>query len=145
MKLALPAVALFVTSLLLTTALAADLADVKTVYLLPMSFGMDQYLAVRLTTGSKLQVVTDPQKGGRNLYRSNRTRTRKIFHDDLYGVVKTKGDDKRRRLRIREHFGKSAMQPMSTGRGAVFLVDRKTRDVLWSTRLKCPRVRQRAT
>ena len=41
---------------------AAGLSDVKTVYLLPMSSGLDQHLAVSLTTGNVLQVVTDPGK-----------------------------------------------------------------------------------
>ena len=41
---------------------AAGLDDVKTVYLLPMSNGLDQYLAQQLTAGAVLQVVTDPQK-----------------------------------------------------------------------------------
>ncbi len=44
------------------SALAAGLDDVKTVYLLPMSNGLDQYLAAQLTSGSVLQVVTDPKK-----------------------------------------------------------------------------------
>jgi len=41
---------------------AADLAGVHSVYLLPMSRGMDQYLANRLTGDRVFQVVTDPKK-----------------------------------------------------------------------------------
>ena len=41
---------------------AAALAQVKTVYILQMSRGMDQYLAHRLTKGGVVQVVTDPSK-----------------------------------------------------------------------------------
>jgi hypothetical protein len=41
---------------------AAGLGDIKTVYLLPMSSGLDQYLAQQLTAEAVLQVVTDPQK-----------------------------------------------------------------------------------
>ena len=48
--------------LMSTGAHAASLSDIKTVYVLPMSNGLDQYLAVELTTGAVLQVVTDPQK-----------------------------------------------------------------------------------
>src|SRR6185369_17773131 len=44
------------------SALAAGLGEVKTVYVLPMSNGLDQYLAAQLTSRSVLQVVTDPQK-----------------------------------------------------------------------------------
>src|SRR5206468_5543117 len=55
---------LLATALLLTSTgvHAAGLSDIKTVYLLPMSSGLDQFLAVQLTTGAVLQVVTDPQK-----------------------------------------------------------------------------------
>src|SRR5438270_355928 len=44
------------------TVSALDLGGVKTVYLLPMANGLDQFLAIKLTTGVILQVVTDPQK-----------------------------------------------------------------------------------
>lgn len=43
-------------------ASAVSLAQVKSVYLLPMSHGMDQYLANRLTRDGVFQVVTDPAK-----------------------------------------------------------------------------------
>jgi hypothetical protein len=39
---------------------AADLDTARTVYILSMSRGLDQYLANRLTNGHVLQVVTDP-------------------------------------------------------------------------------------
>jgi len=40
---------------------AADVSGVHAVYLLPMSHGMDQYLANHLTNEHLLQVVTDPK------------------------------------------------------------------------------------
>jgi hypothetical protein len=40
---------------------AASLGEVKSVYLFPMSNGLDQYLANRLTHDHILQVVTDPK------------------------------------------------------------------------------------
>jgi hypothetical protein len=40
---------------------AADLASVRSVYILQMPRGMDQYLANRLTTDHIFQVVTDPK------------------------------------------------------------------------------------
>lgn len=43
-------------------ASAVSLAQVKSVYLLPMSRGMDQYLANCLTRNGVFQVVTDPAK-----------------------------------------------------------------------------------
>ena len=40
---------------------AADLAAVRSVYILPMRSGLDQFLANRLTNGSVFRVVTDPK------------------------------------------------------------------------------------
>src|SRR5437868_8094324 len=40
----------------------AEVFGVKTVYILPMAGGLDQYLALQLTAGGVLQVVTDPKK-----------------------------------------------------------------------------------
>src|SRR5512142_1548832 len=39
----------------------ADLADVRTVYVMPMSRGMDQYLANRLSTQQVFRIVSDPK------------------------------------------------------------------------------------
>ena len=45
-----------------TLAFATDLATVKNVYVLRMAKGMDQYLANRITSEHLFQIVTDPQK-----------------------------------------------------------------------------------
>src|SRR5215472_12622067 len=47
---------------LLVAAPRPELAQIHTVYLLPMSAGLDQFLAVRITEHSLFQVVTDPAK-----------------------------------------------------------------------------------
>jgi hypothetical protein len=44
------------------TGSSRSLSEVKTIYVLPMSSGMDQYLASRLTRGHILLVVADPGK-----------------------------------------------------------------------------------
>jgi len=44
------------------TVASRKLSEVQTIYVLPMSSGMDQYLASRLTRGHILQVVADPAK-----------------------------------------------------------------------------------
>lgn len=44
------------------TGASRKLSEVQTIYVLPMSSGMDQYLASRLTREHILQVVADPQK-----------------------------------------------------------------------------------
>src|ERR1700723_1478629 len=52
---------LLISTLLPTGLRAASLAEVKSVYLFPMSNGLDQYLADRLTRDHVLQAVTDPK------------------------------------------------------------------------------------
>ena len=108
-------------------AAAADLSDTKTVYLLPMSNGLDQYLAIRLTTGVVLQVVTDPQKADAIVTdRIGAGFEQKL--DELYNVKPEKDDSGG----LTQNNAKSAMQPLSRSKGTIFLVDRKTRNVLWS-------------
>src|SRR5579864_6873366 len=110
----------------------ADMSGVKTVYLLPMSSGLDQYLAVRLTTGAVLQVVADPRNADAVL-------TDYIgqgFEDrlnELYGA-KPKIEDDKNDKNDKNGSGTEFVKPASgnRSRGAIFLVNRKTRDVLWS-------------
>jgi hypothetical protein len=103
---------------------AAELSDVKTVYLLPMANSLDQFLAIRLTTGVVLQVVTDPQKADAILTDKIGTSFEQKL-DDLYGVKQKDPDDK-------SDSTKFTPQAQSRAKGAVFLVDRKSRNVLWS-------------
>ncbi|MDP8990901.1 MAG: hypothetical protein M3N41_12585 [Acidobacteriota bacterium] len=117
--------------LISVSASAAGWNDVKTVYLLPMSNGLDQYLAGQLTSGSVLQVVTDPQKADAVLT----DHVGQSFEEtlaDLYGnkpVPSQKAADKT------EDAGAAAVRSGvqgQRGRGNVFLVNRRTHDVLWS-------------
>lgn len=55
-----PAAILFISALLPAGLCAASLGEVKSVYIFPMSNGLDQYLANRLTRDHAMQVVTDP-------------------------------------------------------------------------------------
>src|SRR5580658_3487392 len=43
-------------------ASGVDTQEYKTVYILPMANSLDQFLAVKLTTGFVMQVVTDAKK-----------------------------------------------------------------------------------
>lgn len=110
-------------------AYAAGLGDVKTVYLLPMSGGLDQYLASQLTTESVLQVVTDPQKADAVLT-DHLGQTFEQSLTDLYGA-KSKEKDAEPAEDKGATFAKSGMQG-KRGRGTIFLVNRRTHDVLWS-------------
>src|SRR5262249_1722326 len=86
---------------------------------------------VRLTSGARLQVVTDPQKADAIFTDRIGAGFEKSF-DDLYGAAKPKTDDKDKKDPSDPDFQHPSMQPLSKGRGAIFLVDRKTRDVVWS-------------
>ena len=107
-------------------ASGAGWEDVKTVYLLPMSNGLDQYLAIRLTTGATMQVVTDPQKADAVMT----DHLGQSFEEKLdeYYSPKPKAEDSKDSTQTFARVG-SGMHP----RGAAFLVNRKTRDVIWST------------
>ena len=105
----------------------ADMSGVKTVYLLPMFSGLDQYLAVRLTTASVLQVVADPQNADAVLT----DHLGQSFEEQLnvmYGAKPKSEDDKNGST---PEFARVTSGARS--RGAIFLVNRKTREVLWST------------
>jgi hypothetical protein len=108
------------------SALAADVASVKAVYLMPMAGGLDQYLATRLTKGGLIQVVTDPKKAdaiftdriGANFEQSLQS----MYEEKKPSDGKLSSDD----------FAKPAAAPLSRGKGSLFLVDRQSRVVLWS-------------
>jgi hypothetical protein len=104
---------------------------VKTVYLLPMAGGLDQYLALQLTSRGVLQVVTDPKKADAILTDAIGARLEESFNQ-LYGapVDKDKSDKDKSDA---SDSARPNMRPLSSSRGLVFLVNRNTRDVLWST------------
>jgi hypothetical protein len=113
------------------SAATAGLDDVKTVYVLPMSNGLDQYLAAQLTAGSVLQVVTNPQKADAVLT----DHLGQSFEETLADLYSTKpaASDKSadKTDDTAPTFARSGMQGQR-GRGNIFLVNRKTHDVLWS-------------
>ena len=108
--------------------MAGDLAGVKTVYLLPMSSGFDQYLAIRLVRDGAMQVVTDPKKADAVFTDRIGANFEKSMQQLYAPPVKTDG-----KLGEDDQFSRPAMQPLSRGRGSLFLVDRESHVVLWST------------
>lgn len=122
------------TSVALTMSLvasAAGLGDIKTVYLLPMSNSLDQYLAQQLTAGAVLQVVTDPQLADA-VITDHLGDSFEQSLTDLYGS-KPKADDKAAEAAEDQGatYARSGMQGRR-GRGNFFLVNRRSHDVLWS-------------
>ena len=117
----------------------AEIFGVKTVYLLPMAGGLDQYLALQLSSGRLLQVVTDPKKADAILTDGIGARLEDSLND-LYGasvnkdsVDKDKSDKNKSGNASTPDFAHPSMRPLSSSRGLVFLVNRTSRDVLWST------------
>ena len=108
------------------SAASPELSGVKTVYMLPMSGGLDQYLAVALTNGGVFKVVTDPQKAEAVFTDHIGASLEQSLHE-LY-EAKEKAEDSK----SSDNF-KPTMAPLSRGKGSIFLVNRTTRAVLWST------------
>jgi hypothetical protein len=123
------------------------LAEVKRVYLLPMSGGLDQYLANRLTKVGRFEVVTDPA----NADAVFTDRLGPAFEDkwnELYPPppkpeepkpadekASDKSSDKAKSEPKIEDIAAPPMARISSfarGRGNVFLVSRKDGAVVWS-------------
>ena len=132
------ALALFAASL--PAALNPDLKRVNTVYILPMGSGMDQFLANRLTTMGVFQVVTDPQKADA-LVTDRIGEAFQAKFDELYpppAPPKPVKDEKSAKDDKKDH--KDELSPgavphttsFNRGKGNFFIVDRRSRNVLWS-------------
>ncbi len=138
------AIALLVSPFALS-AQNSQLVQVHSVYVLPMGSGMDQFLANRLTHFGKMQVVADPQQADTILTdRLGEGFEKKL--DELYPPVedapdlKDAKDEKDEKDTDKPSSGVNLKDetPMRAtsfgrGRGTYFLVDRKTRNVVWST------------
>lgn len=131
---------------------AADPAvrEVKAVYLLSMTNGLDQYLASELTKSGTVQVVTDPLKADAvftdrvgeaferkfaDLYAPKpEPKAEEPVEDDKDKKKKPKeksiADMKENESIIAARVGNSSW---GRGRGNIFLVQRSTGNVIWST------------
>lgn len=106
----------------------SPLAGAKNVFLTPMPGGLEQYVALHLTEGGVLQVVTDSSKA--DVVMLDR------IGEDLRATL-AELDPKPAAAQTGKAgevvFAKPNMRPLARTRGTVFLVDRKSGDVLWST------------
>jgi hypothetical protein len=120
----------------LPAAVNPQLKQVTTVYILSMRSGMDQFLANQLTAAGIFQVVTDPQKADAILT----DRLGESFEEkfkELYpppAPPKPDGDAKDDKKKAKDDSDNPLAHAPGTigGRGNFFLVDRKSRAVLWS-------------
>jgi hypothetical protein len=129
----LPIVAVF------ATLACAQYAGPKTVYILPMAAGLDQYLAQWLTKDHVLQVVADPKAAEvvmtDRLGEAFEQKMKQIHPNDDKSDKGDKNDkaDKKTEETVPHTFRSSKPQ------GTIFLVDAKSRQVLWSDYQKPPR------
>ncbi|HEX4135448.1 MAG TPA: hypothetical protein VHY84_12615 [Bryobacteraceae bacterium] len=104
----------------------AQYSGPKTVYILPMSGGLDQYVAQWLTKDHIMQVVVDPKSA-------------EVVMTDRLGEA---FEQKMKEIRP-DSDKKTDENPRNTfrttkPRGTIFLVDAKSRQVLWSDYQKPP-------
>jgi hypothetical protein len=121
---------LFIVALFCCTLFSDDfrvLSRVHTVYVVGMSNGLDQYLSNRLTSTGVVWIVLDPARADAILT-DRLDETFWTWLNDRYppqskALLSAHGDD----LRTRDFIAAS-----SRSRGNLFLVDPKSRLVLWS-------------
>jgi hypothetical protein len=116
------------------TAANPQLKEVNTVYILSMGGGMDQFLANSLTTLGVFQVVTDPQRADAILT----DRLGETFETKLNEIYPPPPEAKPAPKETKDgdmNFGTGVARigSFNRGKGNYFVVDRKTRLVLWST------------
>jgi hypothetical protein len=115
---------------LLLAAANPQLKQVNTIYILGMSGGMDQYLANQLTSLGVFQVVIDPQKADAlitdHLGEGFETKLKELY-PRAPSSTET-GNDKNN-----SGSGAGRVTSVGRGRGNLFIVDRKSGAVLWST------------
>ena len=129
-----PLLALALGSTLLPASSPAELSQVQSVYLLPMGSGLDQYLANQLTARQVFQVVTDPQKADAIFTDQIGMGFEKRL-EELYPPPKPEKTEKPATSKTGEMAREEPPVRYSSfgrGRGNIFLVDRKSRRVIWS-------------
>jgi len=122
---------------------AADLATVRTVYMLPMARGLDQYLANRLTNEHIFRVVTDPKLADAvftdRIGESFRTEMESLLPPPAAAPAVVKKDAKTpddptkvMTDTVNKLADPSLNSSFGRAKGTVFLVHTKERDIIWS-------------
>ncbi|HUO27639.1 MAG TPA: hypothetical protein VMU80_00375 [Bryobacteraceae bacterium] len=136
----------------LNLAAAAELTGVRNVYILPMSHSLDQFIANRLTEMHVYQVVTDPARAD-TVITDQVGQALEDRLNDLYPPPENKEAKEAKEKQEKEAADKKpavagrlsilsetvnqadrqgSMSLSGRGHGTIFLVDVKTRGVLWS-------------
>jgi hypothetical protein len=103
-------------------------AGPKTVYILPMAAGLDQYVAQWLTKDHIMQVVTDPKAAEVVMTDA----LGEPFEQKMKQLVPANSAQK-------TNDNASHTFHTSRGRGTIFIVDAKSHQVLWSDHQQPPR------
>lgn len=114
------------------------LSGVKAVYLLPMGNGLDQFLANRLANADIFPVVTDPAKADA-IFTDKLGEAFQERLNELYPPppklkpaakdAKPEGKSEDTKAESKNDLPRSSL---GRGKGTLFLVDTKTRTVIWS-------------
>lgn len=112
----------------------AGLTQVHTIYFLPMTSGLDQYIASEIVKQGTFQVVTDPKRADAIVT----DRVGEAFEKRLADLLapppppKSKDDDGKPKEQDWALQKPEKLYGGAKGRGMVFLVDPRTKAVLWS-------------
>jgi len=139
--------ALVLSSIALSGAANPQLKQVQSIYILPMGSGMDQFLASRLTKLGLFQVVADPQKADA-IFTDRLGEPFENKLDELYPppppppaakedsaakddkTAKSGKKDKDATPEVAQSVAR--VSSFGRGKGNFFVVDRRSRGVLWS-------------
>jgi len=120
----------------LAAAVSPQLKQVNTVYILGMSGGLDQFLATRLSEAGVFQVVTDPQKADAiltdRLGEPFENKLQELYPPPAPPKDPSKSDEKKSVADMGGPAARVTSSSFNRAKGNLFLVDRKTRVVLWS-------------
>jgi hypothetical protein len=106
----------------------------RTVYVLPMANGLDQYLAQRLSGGHVMKVVADPKIADVILT----DRLDEAFEQKLAEIHPTDAKKNDKDSKDKDDTRTHAAFRSSKGKGTIFLVDTRSREVIWSDYEKVP-------
>jgi len=112
----------------------ANLPGVRTVYVMPMSQGMDQFLANRLAGEHAFQVVSDVKLADAVLTdRLGASLNASLEEAAPKPAVAEEKDDNKGPIIKNTLDNPSLSATFGRGKGTFFLVDAKSRQVIWST------------
>ncbi len=108
--------------------LPAEFGSVQTVYVMPMAGGLDQFVAERLTRDKVLRVVADPKQADAVLTDRLGEAFEQKMGEIFPGEAKPKVEGEKQK-------DDRPVRAFATGRGrgTIFLVESKSRHVIWSS------------